>query len=247
MDFIASAFYARSTELLIKAGQVIGQDMKKYEELYEGVLRVFQQTFPTYNTQTEAALAIYFNLAKDKKSAADRLAELIVLNDGKMATGFIGTPYLNHALSDNGHHKLAFDLILREEYPSWLYSVKKGATTIWEHWDGIMENGDFWSADMNSFNHYAYGAVADWLYEVVGGISPIESHPGFEKVKIAPQVDDRLDFFECSFHSKYGEIFSKWSKEGDKFRHDIRVPVSAFVSIGATEKWVEPGSYTFWN
>ena len=90
--------------------------------------------------------------------------------DGKMATGFVGTPHILHALSENGRVDMAYKLLLNEEPPSWLYSVNKGATTMWEHWNGIKEDGSFWSADMNSFNHYAYGAVGDWLYGVVAGI-----------------------------------------------------------------------------
>ena len=91
----------------------------------------------------------------------------------------MGTPYILHVLSEYGHSDLAYTLFLRKEYPSWLFSVKQGATTIWEHWDGIMENGDFWSTDMNSFNHYAYGSVADWVYEKAAGIRPLEEYPGF--------------------------------------------------------------------
>ena len=92
----------------------------------------------------------------------------------QLKTGFVGTPYLLHVLSDYGYVSLAWSLLLRENYPSWLYPITKGATTIWEHWDGIMENGDFWTSDMNSYNHYAYGAVADWVYGNAAGIRPLD-------------------------------------------------------------------------
>ena len=108
----------------------------------------------------------------------------------QLRTGFVGTPFLLHVLSSYGHADLAYTLLLRREYPSWLYPVTKGATTIWEHWDGIMEDGGFWSADMNSFNHYAYGSVADWIYEEAAGIRPLE--PGFAQAQVAPKPDRRL-------------------------------------------------------
>lgn len=119
---------------------------------------------PVYHTQTECILAAHFHLAKDCRAAADQLAKLVTDAGVQLKTGFVGTPYLLHVLSDYGYVSLAWSLLLRENYPSWLYPITKGATTIWEHWDGIMENGDFWTRDMNSYNHYAYGAVADWVY-----------------------------------------------------------------------------------
>ena len=129
----------------------------------------------------------------------------------KLQTGFVGTPYLLHALSAHGYTELAYDLLLRREYPSWLYPVTKGATTIWEHWDGQMENGDFWSSDMNSFNHYAYGAVADWVYTVAAGIQTVEEKPGYAAVRIAPQPDKRLDWLEASVETRHGLVRSRWA------------------------------------
>lgn len=112
-----------------------------------------------------------------------------------------GTPYLLHVLSDYGHGDVAYSLLLRREYPSWLYSVDKGATTIWEHWDGIMENGEFWSTDMNSFNHYAYGSVADWIYESAAGIRP--KLPGFEKALIMPDSDPRMGWLDVQIETRH--------------------------------------------
>ena len=147
-------------------------------------------------------LAAHFHLAKDCQAAADQLAKMVTDCGTKLQTGFVGTPYLLHVLSDYGHADLAYSLLLREQYPSWLYPVTKGATTIWEHWDGIMENGDFWSKDMNSYNHYAYGAVADWVYAVAAGITSQEEHPGYEKVRIAPIPDRRLDWLRASLATR---------------------------------------------
>ena len=120
----------------------------------------------------------------------------------QIRTGFVGTPYILHVLSAYGHNDIAYSLFLREEYPSWLFSVNQGATTIWEHWDGIMENGDFWSTDMNSFNHYAYGSVADWVYEKAAGITPLEDYPGFGKVLIKPYPDDRMEWLEAAIDTR---------------------------------------------
>lgn len=163
-----------------------------------------------------------------------------------MQTGFVGTPYILHVLSRYGHTELAYSLLLRTEYPSWLYSVEKGATTIWEHWDGIMQDGSFWSEDMNSFNHYAYGAVADWIYEAAAGITHAEEHPGFEEVRIAPKPDRRLKWLEASVKTRHGVVESKWTCEEEGIRLEIHTPVPAEVELGERKVRVGAGSYTFW-
>ena len=246
-DFIATAFYAYSTELLVKAGKALKKDMAEYEALYENIVKTFRKTYPEYKTQTEYVLAVQFHLAEDPKSAADALAEMVVRDGKQIRTGFVGTPYILHVLSEYGHSDLAYTLFLREEYPSWLYSVNKGATTIWEHWDGIMENGEFWSTDMNSFNHYAYGSVADWVYEKAAGICLQEEKPGFSGVKIEPHTDKRLGWLEASIETAYGKIQSSWTYVGDQVRYDIKVPIPASVIISGTETEVEAGEYTFWS
>ncbi|MCD8013699.1 MAG: glycoside hydrolase family 78 protein, partial [Lachnospiraceae bacterium] len=210
-DFIASAFYAHSTALLVKAGHVLGKEMSVYESLYYEIVRTFRKTYTEYRTQTEHILAVQFGLAEDAQATADALAATIQRDGCQMKTGFVGTPYLLHVLSDFGHNDLAYTLLLRNEYPSWLYSVGKGATTIWEHWDGIMEDGSFWSTDMNSFNHYAYGSVADWIYEKAAGIQVMEDAPGFAKVRIEPHPDQRIDWLEASIDTRHGKVSSRWS------------------------------------
>ncbi|MBO5197097.1 MAG: family 78 glycoside hydrolase catalytic domain [Lachnospiraceae bacterium] len=245
-DFIASAFYAYSTSLVIKAGHVLGKDVSEYEALYEAIKKAFQEAYPVYETQTECVLAVHFRLAPDCQAAAKQLAEM-VKRDGHLMTGFVGTPYLLHALSDFGYTELAYELLLREEYPSWLYSVTKGATTIWEHWDGIMENGDFWSSNMNSFNHYAYGAVADWLYTVAAGIKPVEEAPGYAKVRIAPTPDKRLGWLKVSFESRHGVIRSSWTKADGLWKYEIETPVEAVIVIAGKEHRVNAGRYTFYS
>ena len=246
-DLIASAFYAHSTALVIKAGRVLGQDISAYEALYKRIVRAFRQAYPVYQTQTECTLAVYFALAEDTQKSADQLAQMIRSCGTKLQTGFVGTPYLLHALSAHGYTELAYDLLLRREYPSWLYPVTKGATTIWEHWDGQMENGDFWSSDMNSFNHYAYGAVADWVYTVAAGIQTVEEKPGYAAVRIAPQPDKRLDWLEASVETRHGLVRSRWEKQRDMWRYEIETPVEAEVVIDGRKTFCRPGRYIFFS
>ena len=246
-DFIASAFYAHSTSLVIKAGKVLGADVAAYETLYEKIVAAFRKTFPVYETQTECVLAAHFHLAEDCKKAADQLAQMVLDCGVHLQTGFVGTPYLLHVLSSYGHADLAYSLLLREEYPSWLYSVGKGATTVWEHWDSIMEDGGFWSTEMNSFNHYAYGSVADWVYSVAAGIHPVEELPGYAKVRIAPTPDTRLEWLKADFESRHGLISSKWCKEEQFWRYEITTPVDAEIVIDGTSHLVSAGTYYYYS
>lgn len=244
--FIATAFYAYSTSLLIKATKVLGYNCCKYEELYNGIVKEFQKTF-VCKTQTEHALALYFNLAADKQKTANRLAKMVVENGNKLTTGFVGTPYLLHALSENKHADVAYNLLLQEDYPSWLYSVNQGATTIWEHWDGINDKGEMWSKEMNSFNHYAYGAVADWMYGVAAGIRIDEESPGFEHVILEPIVDKRLEFLEASIETKFGTVSSKWTIDGDKVTYEFEVPNTATIIINGQIQKVGKGKHILCN
>lgn len=246
-DFIATAFYAHSTELVIKAGKVIGKDVSKYETLYSNIVRKFRETFTDYRTQTECVLAAHFGLAPDPQAAVDLLATKIKECGNHFTTGFLGTAYLLHVLSDYGYTDMAYMLLTRREYPSWLYSVTKGATTVWEHWDGIKTDGSFWSADMNSFNHYAYGAVVDWIYGVAAGIKPVCEFAGFKKVKICPEPNSCLEWLEASFETRYGTVRSGWYKQDSLWRIEIETPVEAQIKIGKDEKEVSAGKYTFFT
>lgn len=246
-DFIASAFYAYSTKLLIKAGKVLNEDMSAYEKLYQDIQETFNAKYPVYQTQTEYILAIWFELAVNPQKSADELAEKIKRDGYQLKTGFVGTPYILHVLSRYGYTDLAYKLLLRREAPSWLYPITKGATTIWEHWDGIMENGEVWSDDMNSFNHYAYGAVADWVYEEAAGIHMIEENPGFEKVYIAPRTGRQLEWLEAELETRHGRIFSRWSMEGDKVKYEIETEMPAVINIEGATTEAPAGKYVFWG
>jgi len=246
-DLIASAFYAHSTDLVIRAGKVLGEDVSEFEALYPRIVDAFQTMYPQYETQTECVLAAHFKLAKDCQKAADQLADMVQKAGTALQTGFVGTPYLLHVLSDYGYCDLAYSLLVREAYPSWLYPVTKGATTIWEHWDGIKENGDFWSKDMNSFNHYAYGAVADWVYGVAAGIVRDEAHPGYAKVTVAPHPDKRLDWLKAALETRHGLVRSEWKKADGMWRYEIETPVDATITISGTAYSVSRGIHTFYS
>ncbi len=243
---LAYAFYAHSLELVCKAGRVLGEDVTRYERWFEAAKRGFQEEYDDgFLTQGEYAVALYFDLVKDRKKTAAALAQMIHDDGDKLQTGFVGTPYLLHALAQNGYVELAYTLLLRKEYPSWLYPITKGATTMWEHWDGIRPNGEMWSDEMNSFNHYAYGAVADFMYEVCGGIKPIEDYAGFEKVRIAPMPDDRLERFCAVFDSPHGRIESRWWHQDGRVRYEIVTPVETEAIIDGKTYALTAGTYQF--
>lgn len=246
-DFIASAFYAYSTEILIKAGRIAGEDVSEYEELFKNIHSEFRRAFPDLKTQTECVLAAHFGLTDDVQAAADKLAQMIRGCGGHLETGFVGTPYLLYVLSDNGYTELAYDLLLRTKYPSWLYPVTKGATTVWEHWDGITEDGTFWSSRMNSFNHYAYGAVLGWVYNVAAGIKTIEDAPGYARIAVEPHADIRIGMLEAEIDTRHGRVRSKWEKQENYIRYEIDTPVEARITIKGKTHCVKPGKYLFFS
>lgn len=249
---IATAFYAYSTALLIKAGKALGKDMSEYKALHKEIVAAFQKEYlvgglPTSHTQTAHALTLYFDLAIDKRMVAASLSKMVKENGNKLTTGFVGTPYLLHVLSDNGYEEQAYSLMLQEEYPSWIYSVKMGATTIWEHWDGIKPDGSMWSANMNSFNHYAYGAVADWMYGVMAGINTDESKPGFKHIIFKPITDTRLDYVRASIDTRFGTVASQWKRENGKVEYIFTVPqgTTATVKLPGSTVEVGPGVHQY--
>ena len=245
-DFIASAYYAYSTGLFIKAAKVIGVDVSEYEELLKNIIETFRKTYPEYHTQTEYTLAIWFGLTKEPEKSAEELNNMIKKDGYRLKTGFVGTPYILHVLGKYGYSDTAYRLLMRKEYPSWLYAVEKGATTIWEHWDGITENGDFWSSEMNSFNHYAYGAVIDWVYEQAAGIKPSEEEPGFKKVIFEPEPTELLKWLEASVETRHGTVYAKWSWAENRVKYEIMTPVKAEIRLKERTLSLSEGSYVFW-
>lgn len=243
---IASAYYTNTVDIVRKACKLLGEDSKYYDSLYNNIKEKYIGSFENdLNTQTECVVTLQFGLCKDNQAVANRLAELIKNNGNAMDTGFLGTRAILRVLSENGYNELAYDLILRKEYPSWLYSVTKGATTIWEHWDGIKPDGTLWPADMNSYNHYAYGAVADWMYEYCAGIKTVETAPGFERILFKPMPSDRLDHFEASIDTVKGKVISGWRREDGRFKYFVTTPSPATALIDGKEYELAPGTYEF--
>ena len=245
-ELIAEAFLAYDLELLAKAYEVLGRDGSRYRVLYEEAKNKFHADFSDeYRTQTEHVLALYFGLAENPVKTAKGLADMIHESGDHLTTGFVGTPFLLHALSDHGYTELAYTLLLQTSYPSWLFSVSLGATTMWEHWDGINEQGKVWSKDMNSFNHYAYGAVGDWIYGKACGIQSPEDGAGFSKVRVAPLADKRIDSLFASIDTRHGTVSSKWYQKDGKTRYEITVPVEAELVIDGKTHTVSAGTYWF--
>lgn len=250
-ELIATAYYAYSSDLLSRIAGVLGHttDQKTYRNLFLNIKREFNKVFITQdgrltdNTQTAYTLALHFNLVDDKRTYADYLAKLVADNNYRIATGFIGTPYILHVLSENGHEEIAVQLLLTSDYPSWLYAVKMGATTIWEHWDGIKPDGSFWSSKMNSFNHYAYGAVADWMYTKLAGINFMK--PGYKEVMIKPLITRSLEWVRAKIDTMHGVVSSYWEHQGDKTHFEVIIPSNVKgVFVFPDGKNVELGSGT---
>ena len=243
-DLICSVFYANSVDIVIRAGRLLGRDVSEYEALYERIVGAYRERFGgRLRTQTEKLLTLHFNLAEDPQALADSLAEQVCASGMKLQTGMVGTPYLLHELSRYGHADTAWSLLLRKEYPGWLYSVSKGATTMWEHWDGIRPDGTFWDDDMNSYNHYAYGSVADWVFGVACGIQPAE--PGYARIRIEPKPDPRLESLGAVLDTVHGRIRSFWKHTEHGIRYEIETPVETEIIIEGKARTVGKGSYIF--
>ncbi len=271
-DLIGTAYFAFSTELVVKSGKILGEDVSCFEELYKNVRAEFRRAFmengmpktypkadgisnsrPTVTayTQTAIALILRFKLYEtgEEDALANALVKLIEENGGLMSTGFVGTPHLLHALSEHGKTQTAFNLLLEERYPSWLYSVNHGATTVWEHWNGIKEDGSFWSWHMNSFNHYAYGAVYDWMFGVMVGIDIPEGGEGYSKIIYKPHTDARIGYAEASVDTDRGTVCASWRYiDGGRIRYELTVPdgTEALVKIkNLPERTVRGGKFVF--
>ena len=239
-DFIQTAYFAHSTALLARTAEVLGkkEDAGQYAALAERIKTAFLKEFVTANgrlspnTQTAYALALEFDLLPEtmRANAAARLAA-DVRKFEHLTTGFLGTPVLSKALSDYGYLDEAYMLLNRTEYPSWLYPVTKGATTIWERWDGIKPDGTFQSASMNSFNHYAYGAIGEWMYRVVAGIGLDEKQPAYKHIVFQPHPGGGLTSAKASVQSMYGEVAAGWNIAEGKMTLTVEVPPNATATV----------------
>ncbi len=238
---ICAAYYAYSTRLFALMAKAIGKaaDYESYYALYQETKTAFGKRWfkedGTMNAQTQTAhiVALYFDLVPEayREICTEELTRLLAAENGHLVTGFVGTPYFCHALSQNGRLTEAYELLLKDDFPSWLYQVRKGATTIWEHWDGLKDDGSMWSADMNSFNHYAYGAIGDWMYRVIAGIEADENQPGYKHSIIQPHTGGGLTWADGSYESVYGTIATHWETNGDQITLQVEIPVNTTASV----------------
>ncbi len=235
-ELITCCFYAYSTELMAKVAQVLGktEDEKLYTELNEKIRNAFAEEYLNEDGSFKPhfqgiyVLALKMKMIPDKmrERVACQLARLIEQNGFRLDTGFVSVPYLMDVLCDNGRKDIAYKLLYQTECPSWLYEVDKGATTIWETWDAIKPDG---KVGMQSFNHYAFGCVGDWLYRFVAGVD--KDQPGYKHIIIKPEPDGKLTHAKAVYNSVYGEIVSEWKIDQEIMNLHVKIPPNTSATI----------------
>ena len=255
--YIASAFYYRCANSVAQAAAELGYeaDAAEYQTLAGEIKAAIQEKYFDENglcvchTQTGSALAIAFGLIPEraeKNAEGDALEARVKANDNHLNTGFVGTSILCPALTESGYEKTAFDLLLNEEFPGWLYCVNLGATTIWERWDSVLSDGHISKEGMNSLNHYSYGSIEAWMYQYVCGIKPVKA--GFRTARIEPHVDSRLSFVEGTLNTAAGVYKSSWKYEEDgTVTYEVEVPfhAQAELILDGKSRMLTAGRYTF--
>jgi alpha-L-rhamnosidase len=240
-ELIGTAFFAYSTQLMSNIARILDkeQDARRYGALSNEVRAAFNKRFVHEDgtieggTQTSYVLALQFDLLPQefRPRAAAELVQNIQERNHHLSTGFVGTPYINWVLSQMGHLDTAYALLKQTTWPSWLYSVTQGATTIWERWDGWTHDKGFQDPGMNSFNHYAYGAIGDWMYAVIGGIDVDPERPGYKHIIMRPQPGGGLTYATAELQSMHGVIRSAWTQENGRFDWYITVPPNTTAAI----------------
>jgi alpha-L-rhamnosidase len=238
---IAQCFYTNSVQLLINAANVLGKrdEASEYSILLDRIKKAFINEYMTANgrlvsgTQTAYVLALNFNMLPEdlRDQAAKRLADNVAFYGNHLTTGFLGTPYLCHVLSRFGYTDLAYTLLLQKTYPSWLYPVTMGATTIWERWDGQKPDSTFQTPGMNSFNHYAYGAIGDWMYRVMAGLDTYEDGVGYKHSMIKPHIGGGFTHVAASLETYYGMLSCAWQVKGSDLTMDIEIPANTTATV----------------
>jgi alpha-L-rhamnosidase len=237
---VATAYFAWSALHMSKIAGVLERtsDRQYYERLAEEVRSAFVKEYMrpdqrlSSDAQTAYALALEFDLFPSKEMrdrAAKRLAELVAEAGNRIATGFAGTPAIADALSKHGQLSTAYDLLLEQECPSWLYTVRQGGTTMWERWDALRPDGTVNPGQMTSFNHYAFGAIADWMHRTIGGIEAVE--PGYRRLRIAPAPGGGLTRASARYDAPYGTISTDWTLEDRKFALTVVLPVGVTAEV----------------
>ena len=231
ITFLCSAYYDKSTMCVANAARALGKttEYDVYKKRADEILDAIRREFYTAGgrcaaaTQTGNAISLSFGLAPEfaREKITETLRGLLAMNKGKLKTGFLGTPVLCRALSDNGANEEAYTLLLNEENPGWLYEVNMGATTIWERWNSVNPDGKISGIGMNSMNHYAYGAVFEWVYKNVCGLNPVPDVPGYKKAVIRPQPDVRLGAAKAKVNTAAGYYETGWRYSGIAGRSDV--------------------------
>ena len=252
---VSSAYQTHSARLFARTASLLGRtdDAAKYTALAEQTAAAFHREFVTSSgrvvsdTVTALALCLVFDLLPEahmRERAGARLVELVAQGDYRIQTGFVGTPLVCDALAQVGAIDDAYHLLLQDQLPSWLYPVSMGATTVWERWDSMLPNGEVNPGEMTSFNHYALGAVADFMHRVVAGLAPLS--PGYERILFAPQPGGALTSAEASHETPFGLASSSWVRDGDQLTLTVRVPVGAtgVIRLADGEREVGSGSHT---
>ena len=234
-DLIATAFFAHSTDLLARSALALGktEDARQYNDLFGRIKAAWNKEYSTSsgrlssNTQTAYSLALQFRLLpeSDRAEAGTRLAK-DVRTFGHLTTGFLGTPYITDALTQTGHLSEAYLLLLNKKYPSWLYPITQGATTIWERWDGEKPDSSFQEISMNSFNHYAYGAIGDWMVRTVAGLDLDERMPAYKHVMIHPEPGGGLTNARAELLTQYGKAASGWKIDAGALQVLVSIPAN---------------------
>ncbi|WP_307859057.1 glycoside hydrolase family 78 protein [Desertivibrio insolitus] len=253
---VATAYFARSSERLARMAEVLGrhEDAARFGRLAAEVRRAFLDAYVgedgrmTSDAQTAYSLAIAFDLVGDdlREAAGVRLAELVEEAGHRIATGFVGTPLVCDALTATGHPDAAYSLLLQEDAPSWLYAVRQGGTTIWERWDSLLPDGTVNPGKMTSFNHYALGAVADWLHRVVAGLAP--ASPGYRSIRFAPRPGGGLTHASAEHETPYGRAAVAWRLEDGTLSVEVTVPTGSGGMVelpGSEPVIVGSGTHTF--
>jgi alpha-L-rhamnosidase len=235
---ISTASFLRSARTLAETARVLGKDAdrERYAALAEEVRRAFVARYvgpdglAASDTQTAYALMLDLDVAPEHRTRlAERLVELVEESGGTLATGFIGTPLICAALVGAGRTDLAYELLLQRSCPSWLYTVTMGATTMWERWDSLQPDGSVNPGSMTSFNHYAFGAIADWLYDTVAGIVPTDV--GFRSVRVAPRPGGSLRHVAATHLTPYGPLSVSWRRDEEGLGLDVSVPVGVTATV----------------
>lgn len=240
-DLIGTAMYANDADLMARIAGLLGkeEDARRYRQLHGDIVAAFRRRFVTPDglvtggTQTAHVLALHFGLVPEegRANAAKELVRLIERNGRHLGTGFVGTPYLLDVLEKSGHLDIAYALLEQETFPSWLFPVKNGATTIWERWDGWTPEKGFQDKGMNSFNHYAYGAVGAWMVSAVAGLELDPEEPGYRHIFFKPRPGGSIAWAEARLATPQGEAGIRWDLQGEALKLDLLVPPGSRASL----------------